>query len=61
LGDYRLNLTTALIDLFAWLGLAYDLKTVPKKVVFDRVHRTGDGTHPFIVEEEMLDNNNKQK
>jgi stearoyl-CoA desaturase (delta-9 desaturase) len=46
LGNYGLNFTTAIIDFFAWLGLAYDLKTVSQKVVYDRVHRTGDGTHP---------------
>ena len=47
LGNYELNFTTAVIDFFAWLGLAYDLKTVSHKVVYDRVHRTGDGTHPI--------------
>ena len=47
LGNYGLNLTTVFIDFFAWLGLAYDLKTVSKKAVYDRVHRTGDGTHPI--------------
>jgi stearoyl-CoA desaturase (delta-9 desaturase) len=45
LGGYGMNLTTAIIDFFAWLGWAYDLKTVPKKVVHDRVLRTGDGSH----------------
>ena len=45
LGNYGLNVTTALIDFFAWLGLAYDLKTVPQKTIHDRVKRTGDGTH----------------
>lgn len=47
LGDYGMNITTAIIDCFAWLGLAYDLKTVPKKVVHDRVLRTGDGSHIY--------------
>lgn len=45
LGNYRLNVTTAFIDFFAKLGLAYDMKIVPKNVVKNRVERTGDGSH----------------
>ena len=45
LGNYRFNVTTAFIDFFAKLGLAYDLKIVPKDVVHKRVQRTGDGSH----------------
>lgn len=45
LGNYELNFTSAFIDFFAWLGLAYDLKTVSPKVVEDRIKRTGDGSH----------------
>jgi stearoyl-CoA desaturase (delta-9 desaturase) len=52
LGLYRYNLSTALIDLFALMGLAYDLKTVPEKIVLQRVKRTGDGSY---------NNNKKQK
>ncbi|RLU24829.1 hypothetical protein DMN91_002919 [Ooceraea biroi] len=37
LGNYRLNLTTAFIDLFAYFGLAYDLKTVPVDMIKKRV------------------------
>jgi len=33
------------LDFFGWLGWAYDLKTVPDKLVRDRVRRTGDGSH----------------
>jgi stearoyl-CoA desaturase (delta-9 desaturase) len=33
------------IDFFAWIGWAYDLKTVPEKILRDRFKRTGDGTH----------------
>ena len=50
LGNYGLNVTTALIDFFAWLGLAYDLKTVPQKTIHDRVKRTGDGTHSSVID-----------
>jgi len=44
LGEYRYNLTTAFVDFFAKIGWAYDLKTVPKKIVEQRVKRTGDGS-----------------
>ncbi|KZC09838.1 PREDICTED: acyl-CoA Delta(11) desaturase-like [Dufourea novaeangliae] len=45
LGGYRFNITTAFIDFWAKLGLAYDLKVVPINVVEKRVERTGDGSH----------------
>ncbi|ODN03861.1 Acyl-CoA Delta(11) desaturase [Orchesella cincta] len=44
LGRYRYNFTAAFIDFFAWIGWAYDLKTVSDKMVRDRVRRTGDGS-----------------
>ncbi|XP_011698252.1 PREDICTED: acyl-CoA Delta(11) desaturase-like [Wasmannia auropunctata] len=44
LGNYGLNFTTAFIDFFAYLGLAYDLKTVPADVIKKRVLRSGE-TH----------------
>ncbi|CAF4939853.1 unnamed protein product [Pieris macdunnoughi] len=44
LGNNVLNWTTLFIDLFAKIGWAYDLKTVPKEVVMKRAERTGDGT-----------------
>ena len=45
LGNYRFNITTAFIDFFAKIGLAYDLKMVPTDMVQKRVKRTGDGSH----------------
>ncbi|KAK4009422.1 acyl-CoA Delta-9 desaturase [Daphnia magna] len=51
LGNYSMNMTTAAIDFFEWLGLAYDLKSVPDRIVRSRVHRTGDGSHPFSLED----------
>jgi len=45
LGQYQYNFTAAFIDFMAAIGWAYDLKTVPKNVVLQRVARTGDGTH----------------
>jgi stearoyl-CoA desaturase (delta-9 desaturase) len=43
---YFFNLTTAFIDLWAKMGLAYDLKSVPKSVVEKRRNRTGEhGMH----------------
>lgn len=44
-GNYSLNLTTAFIDFFAKIGLAYDLKSVTPNIIEKRVKRTGDGTH----------------
>lgn len=44
LGNYKTNTPTAFIDFFAWLGLAYDLKTVPVSMINKRALRTGDGT-----------------
>ncbi|XP_063243801.1 acyl-CoA Delta-9 desaturase-like [Bacillus rossius redtenbacheri] len=45
LGDYRANLSTAFIDLFARLGWAYELRTVPPEMAARRARRTGDGSH----------------
>ncbi|XP_058810733.1 acyl-CoA Delta-9 desaturase-like [Phymastichus coffea] len=45
LGNYCFNLTNAFIDFFAWIGWAYDLKTVSTEIIKNRVQRTGDGTH----------------
>ncbi|XP_076766441.1 acyl-CoA Delta-9 desaturase [Xylocopa sonorina] len=45
LGNYTYNFTTAFINFCAKLGLAYDLKTVPRDVVQKRIARTGDGSH----------------
>lgn len=45
LGNYRVNVTTVLIDLFAYLGLAYDRKSVSSGMVRRRANRTGDGSH----------------
>ena len=36
------NISTAFIDLCAWLGLAYDLKKPSKQLIEERVKRTGD-------------------
>lgn len=41
---FKINLTTAWIDLCAWLGLVYDRRTVPLDVVKSRIIRTGDGS-----------------
>ena len=46
--NYGMNMTSATIDIFAWFGFIYDRKTVPEKVIYDRLHRTGDGTHPLL-------------
>ncbi|XP_017780909.1 PREDICTED: acyl-CoA Delta(11) desaturase-like [Nicrophorus vespilloides] len=51
LGNYRLNLTLAFIDLCAKFGWAYDLKTVPHEVVTRRALRTGDGSRKIRIKE----------
>jgi len=45
LGAYKYNWTAAFIDFMAYIGWAYDLKSVPSKIVMQRVKRTGDGSH----------------
>lgn len=57
LGDYKHNFSTAFIDFFAWLGWAYELKTVPERVILARIARTGDGTHPSVAKKSKLDKN----
>nr|CAH7717153.1 unnamed protein product [Callosobruchus chinensis] len=44
LGNYRMNFSTAFLDFMAYIGQAYDLKTVSEDMVKRRVKRTGDGT-----------------
>ncbi|CAK1587468.1 unnamed protein product [Parnassius mnemosyne] len=44
LGNNWLNFTTLFIDFFAWIGWAYDLKTVSDSMIRARADRTGDGT-----------------
>lgn len=42
LPGYGWNISTAVIDFFAWLGWATELKTVPDDVILKRVLRTGE-------------------
>uniref|UniRef100_A0A1B0DIJ1 Fatty acid desaturase domain-containing protein n=1 Tax=Phlebotomus papatasi TaxID=29031 RepID=A0A1B0DIJ1_PHLPP len=46
-GTYTTNVTTAFIDFFSKLGLAYDLKTVSEDMIRKRILRTGDGSHEY--------------
>ncbi|XP_018495371.1 acyl-CoA Delta(11) desaturase [Galendromus occidentalis] len=41
---WKINLTSIFIEFMAYIGQAYDLKTVPDHVVKKRMIRTGDGT-----------------
>lgn len=43
------NMTTFFIDLWAWLGLAYDLKRVPQNIIDRRRELKGDGTKPWYT------------
>ncbi|XP_063370237.1 acyl-CoA Delta(11) desaturase-like [Cydia amplana] len=45
-GMNHLNYTTALIELLARIGWAYDLKQASPEMVAKRAHRTGDGSRP---------------
>ncbi|XP_050532112.1 acyl-CoA Delta-9 desaturase-like isoform X2 [Daktulosphaira vitifoliae] len=45
LGNYRLNFSTAFIDICAWLGLAYNLKTANASLVNKRLQRTGESSN----------------
>lgn len=45
-----MNVSTALIDFFAKLGWAYDLKVTSQEAIRKRVLRTGDGSHRFSME-----------
>ena len=45
LGKYGLNLTTAFIDFFAYIGWAYDLKQPSEQLVRKVVQQMGDGSH----------------
>lgn len=42
---YKLNFTTAFIDLMCFLGWAKDCRRVSKEMVMARIQRTGDGSH----------------
>jgi stearoyl-CoA desaturase (delta-9 desaturase) len=48
---YRHNFSIAFIDFFAWLGWVTDLKIASDDLIRKRVLRTGDGSHPFSIEE----------
>ncbi|KAF7396048.1 hypothetical protein HZH68_010098 [Vespula germanica] len=52
LNSYSMNFTTAVIDGFAKLGWAYDLKTVSPEMIQRRAARTGDGTKYHLIDHE---------
>ncbi|XP_050508794.1 acyl-CoA Delta(11) desaturase-like isoform X1 [Diabrotica virgifera virgifera] len=58
LGNYRANLTTGFLDLMAYLGQAYDLKTVSPEMIRKRAARTGDGSYNF--DKVPLENDNSK-
>lgn len=45
LGNYAFNWTVLLIDFFAKIGWAYELKIVPEYTIKKRAFKTGDGSH----------------
>lgn len=42
----KFNLSAKIIDLLAYLGLVYDLRTVSEHVIKQRSIKHGDGSHP---------------
>lgn len=62
LGHYSLNLTTMLLDFFAKIGWAYDLKTPSSELVKTVIQKYGDGSHVCEASETEFDENydNKQ-
>ncbi|XP_015171565.1 PREDICTED: acyl-CoA Delta(11) desaturase-like [Polistes dominula] len=58
LGNYKVNFTTAIIDGFAKIGWAYDLKTVSHEMIEKRACRTGDGTKYQNVKDQHEHNHN---
>jgi len=56
----RLNWSTMLIDCFASIGWAYDLKTIPWNIVKERVKRTGDGSHGIYGTGENVEDVDKE-
>jgi stearoyl-CoA desaturase (delta-9 desaturase) len=52
---WKINMTSFFIDLWAKLGLAYDLKQVPKEIVAKRKKFNGDGSTPWYDEKSADD------
>jgi stearoyl-CoA desaturase (delta-9 desaturase) len=48
LGDYKLNVTTFWIDMFAKIGWAYDLKQPSAELLRKTIEKHGDGSHPVF-------------
>jgi len=44
---WKLNFTTSFIDIMAKLGQVYDKNKVSKKMLYNKVKRSGDGSHPM--------------
>ncbi|XP_072760627.1 acyl-CoA Delta-9 desaturase-like [Anoplolepis gracilipes] len=47
-GNNRINYTTFFINIFAKLGLAYDLRFPSEDMIKNTVLNSGDGTHPML-------------
>ncbi|XP_011874842.1 PREDICTED: acyl-CoA Delta(11) desaturase-like, partial [Vollenhovia emeryi] len=60
LGRYHRNYTCAVIDFFAWLGWAYDLKTVGHDLIKKRAARTGDNSI-YELEGDLNDEHHTQE
>ncbi|XP_063697470.1 acyl-CoA Delta-9 desaturase-like [Culicoides brevitarsis] len=57
LGSWGFNWSTALIEIFAKMGWAYELKTASDEMIRKRVLRTGDGSHELYSKEVDINQN----
>jgi len=55
LGRYSVNYGTMIIDMFAKIGWAYDLKTASPKIIKKTANKIGDGSHPLWGNVEIPD------
>lgn len=54
-GDYRYNMTTMLIDMFAKIGWAYDLKQPSKDVIRRTIEKYGEFSTCFWFSDEHFE------
>lgn len=49
------NFTSTVIEFFAKIGWAYDLKIAPEEMVFKKVARSGDGSHKMKSQQKGME------
>lgn len=61
LGKYGANFTTMMIDFFAKIGWAYDLKCPSKESIKRKALADGDGSYPQFLKREASEAEDRQK